>query len=62
MSDLIRVGDSVEVLNGRYKGHVMLVEKIAPNSMGELCLYLTMGNVVIFRTVRHVKLVQRTEK
>jgi ribosomal protein L24 len=55
MSD-IKLGDKVRVLNGKYKGAVMTVEKIEASSSGSVWLYLTMGNVVIFRTTKQVEL------
>ena len=51
----IRIGDRVRVLNGRYKGEVMTVEKMETNIMGDTWLYLVQGNIVIFRTTKQVE-------
>jgi ribosomal protein L24 len=54
----IRLGDNVRVLSGRYKGEVMTVEKMDTNSMGITWLYLTKGQIVIFRTTKQIDLVR----
>jgi hypothetical protein len=51
----IKLGDKVRVLNGRHKGEVFTVEKMDTNSMGITWLYLTRGNIVIFRPTKQVE-------
>lgn len=54
----IKTGNCVRVLRGKHKGKVFTVNMIARGTLGDIHLYLTRGQVVIFKTVKQVERVK----
>lgn len=48
-------GDSVRVLKGKHKGEIFTVDMIDTGASGDTHLYLSRGNVVIFKTTKQVE-------